>query len=311
MNTQLSQFTTIMHQVAQLPFPEQEIICNKMQFIFDDYVKKFPPYAIKVYKDVFGTLLRETGFTAENKIILEIGPGFSIGVLFLAALSGARKVHAVDAYAHEKGSDHDYILAMYQHLINDHTFFHSPAASMNEQRFTDQFSSCIAKDTDGKFCYRQDRIAFDFPYQVEKLPYDNNIFDCAYSFATFEHFRKPNDAAKELYRVTKPGGISYHSVDLRDHRDFDKPLEFLTIDRDTWERYGSEITNYSFTNRLRSEQIISCFTEQGFTCLKHIPFLQMSVSEDLRNRLHPDYISLTPSELGILGCIYIFRKPGE
>jgi SAM-dependent methyltransferase len=301
----------MMQQVAQLPFLEQEIICNKMQFIFDDFVKKFPPYAIKVYKDVFGTLLRETGFTAENKTILEIGPGFSIGVLFLAALSGARKVHAVDAFAHDKGSDHDYILAMYQHLINDHTFFHSAAAVMTEQDFTDRFSSCIAKGADGKFCYRHDRIVFDFPYQVEKLPYDNNMFDCAYSFATFEHFRKPHDAAEELYRVTKPGGISYHSIDLRDHRDFDKPLDFLTIDRDSWERYGSEIVNYSFTNRLRSHEIINCFTDQGFTYLKHIPFLQMSVSNELCKRLHSDYVSLPLSELGILGCIYIFRKPGE
>jgi len=126
MNSILNQFTVIMNEIARLPFFEQEIVCSKIQFTFEDYVKKFPPYAIKVYDSVFGTLLNETEFSATNKTILEIGPGFSIGVLFLAVLCGARKVHAVDAFAHEKGSDHDYILAMYQHLINDHTFFLVP-----------------------------------------------------------------------------------------------------------------------------------------------------------------------------------------
>jgi len=309
MNTILNQFTMIMNQIAQLPFYEQEIACNKIQFVFDDYVKKFPPYAIKVYSSVFGTLLNETGFTADNKTILEIGPGFSIGVLFLAAISGALKVYAVDAFAHDKGSDNDYIIAMYQHLIKDHTFLRTVVSAMNENDFTNQFSSYLSKDDNGTFCYRPDKITFDFPYQVEKLPYTDNTFDLAYSFAAFEHFRKPHEAAKELFRVTKPGGINYHSVDLRDHRNFEKPLDFLSIDKTEWSRYGDEITNYSFTNRLRSSELIDCFTQQGFIYKNHIPFIQMSVSDEVRRSLHTDYQSLTSNELGILSCIYIFTKP--
>jgi SAM-dependent methyltransferase len=308
MNNLFGQFNGIMQQISQLPFLEQENVCANMQFVFDDYVKRFPPYAIKVYKDVFGTLFRETGFTAENKTILEIGPGFSIGVLFLAAISGASKVNAADAFAHDKGADSDYILSMYTHLLNDRSFIFTNMSKMNENEFTELFTKYITKDESGKFGYNTNKVSFDFPYMVDKLPYDNNTYDCNYSFATFEHFRDPDAAAKELYRITKPGGISYHSVDLRDHRNFDTPLDFLTLNKDTWQQYGKGIKNYSYTNRLRSSEIIECFTNQGFKFCKHIPFLQTSVSDDFRSGLHQDYQKFSSDELGILGCIYIFQK---
>lgn len=304
----LEQFNWVMQQVSKLSYFEQEVICNKMQFAVEDYVKKFPPYAIKVYKDVFGTLLRETGFDTENKTILEIGPGFSIGVAFLAAISGALKVNAVDAFQHEKSEDNDYILAMYKHLLNDRSFFFTNVSKMNESEFTEAFSKCIIKSISGKFEYKPEKISFEFPYQVHNLPYGNDVFDLVYSFATFEHFRKPYDAAREIYRITKPGGISYHSVDLRDHRDFGQPLQFLTMDANSWQKYGDGITGYSFTNRLRSSEIIQCFTSSGFKYCKHIPFLRMSVNDDFRNILHKDFSGFSSDELGILSCIYIFQK---
>ena len=149
---------------------------------------------------------------------------------------------------------------------------------------------------------------FHFPCSVERVPFPDGFFDCVYSFATFEHFRDPDGAAAELFRITKPGGVNYHSVDLRDHRNFNEPLEFLTLSAEQWRDVGGRLPGYSHTNRLRSSEIAACFARQGFKPLRDLPFLRRSVSADLRSRLHSDYHPLSDRELGILGCVYIFQK---
>jgi|WetSurMetagenome_2_1015567.scaffolds.fasta_scaffold213363_2 SAM-dependent methyltransferase len=308
MNDILSAFDRIMHGINAHPFHAQEALCNRISFVLEDHMKRFPAYAIRVYKDVFGTLSREAGFNAKDKVILEIGPGFSVGVLFLAGLSGAAKVCAVDAFPHDKGSDNDYIASMYGHLLNDRSFLIGDARHLDENAFTDTFARFVRKDAQSGFAYRPEKLEFHFPFSVEHLPFANDVFDCVYSFATFEHFRDPQAAAAELNRITKPGGINFHSVDLRDHRNFEEPLEFLSMTEDSWQEQGRQSNGYSFTNRLRSPEIVRCFANHGFSPLKELPFLTCSVSPDLRKRLAPGYQDFSDEVLGILGCQYIFKK---
>jgi SAM-dependent methyltransferase len=308
MNDVLSTFDGIMHGINALPFHAQETICNRISFVLEDHMKRFPAYAIRVYKDVFGTLFREAGFSAKDKVILEIGPGFSVGVLFLAGLSGAAKVCAVDAFPHDKGSDNDYIASMYGHMLKDRSFLIGDARYLDKDAFTDTFARFVRKDANSGFEYRQEKLEFHFPFSVEHLPFADDSFDCVYSFATFEHFRDPEAAAAELHRITKPGGINFHSVDLRDHRNFEEPLEFLSMTEDRWQEQGRQSNGYSFTNRLRSPEITKCFVNHGFNQLKEFPFLACSVSQDLRRRLAPEYRGFSDEILGILGCRYILQK---
>ena len=44
----------------------------------------------------------------------------------------------------------------------------------------------------------------------EKLEFDNEIFDAAYTMETLVHADDPNQAMKEFYRVLKPGGVVTH-----------------------------------------------------------------------------------------------------
>ncbi len=302
------QFATFMQGISALPFFEQETLCKQMFFHLEDFMKRFPDYAIRVYKDVFGTLFRETGFCAKDKTILEIGPGFSVGVLLLAGLSGAAKVCAVDAYPHDKGPDHDYIASMYVHLLHDRSFFATEVKEFDEDALTGAFARIVHKDQNNRFAYRPDKLEFHFPYSVESLPFIDDSFDCVYSFATFEHFRDPDAAALELHRITKPGGIQFHSIDLRDHRNFEEPLEFLTMSEKQWAEIGAQSGGYAFTNRLRSNQISDCFIRRGFKPLKKSPFMQYSISPDLRKLLHTDYQGFSDEELGVLGCRFIIQK---
>lgn len=41
---------------------------------------------------------------------------------------------------------------------------------------------------------------------AEALPYDNNTFDCVYSWGVIHHFPDPKKCLQEIIRVTKPGG---------------------------------------------------------------------------------------------------------
>lgn len=50
---------------------------------------------------------------------------------------------------------------------------------------------------------------------VYQLPYENNTFDLVIARLVFQHLSKPVDAAKEVYRVLKPGG-QFIIVDIDD-----------------------------------------------------------------------------------------------
>ena len=49
---------------------------------------------------------------------------------------------------------------------------------------------------------------------AEKLPFDNDFFDCVVCFSALIHFVRPWDAFKEAYRVLEPGGFFFLSTSL-------------------------------------------------------------------------------------------------
>jgi SAM-dependent methyltransferase len=312
MNAASQSFNVFLQQLEQLPFHEKEAVISNVNFILEDVAKQFPFSPIKVFYEVFGPLDKEVDFDITDKMILEIGPGFSLGVAFLAALSGALKVCAVDAYAHLKGPDHEFITSMLHHLVEERSFFFSDIKNLSDDDFILRFAQVVSKNQEGRFCFRRDKIELLFPYKAEKLPFQNDTFDLVYTSAAFEHFMAPREAVREMYRITKPGGVHLHSVDLRDHRNFKKPLEFLTIEEPEWQYYYNQIksTTYACTNRLRSPEIIDLFEQEGFKTFKVLPmpFLHCTVKDQLFQRLTTHYKRFSKDELSILGCKYIFQK---
>lgn len=51
--------------------------------------------------------------------------------------------------------------------------------------------------------------SLDYVVDAHSLPFENDTFDFVYSLAVFEHLHSPWVAAKEIYRVLKPGGKVY------------------------------------------------------------------------------------------------------
>ncbi len=87
--------------------------------------------------------------------------------------------------------------------------------------------------------------------------------DLVISNAVLEHVYAMPDVAKELARITRPGGRSMHQIDFRDHRDFTRPLEFLTVPDDEFAR-EFEALHGERGNRLRASEVQAIFEQNGF-----------------------------------------------
>ena len=91
-------------------------------------------------------------------------------------------------------------------------------------------------------------------------------FDLVVSNAVLEHVDSMPAACREMARVTAPGALNLHQIDFRDHKDFVRPLEFLTMPDDefnaifTWK-------NGERGNRWRLSETQSAFEQAGFELL--------------------------------------------
>lgn len=305
-------FKALLSQVDRLPFAEREAVWSELSFAVNDYGKRFPQTAIKIFSELFLILEREARFDIRGANILEIGPGYSMGLGFLAALSGAAKACAVDIYTHPRGADHDFIAAMYAKLIEERSFLPGEAHALGDKEFTERFAGVVSRDADSRFCYRPDRVALLFPHPVTAMPFEDSAFDLVYTSAAFEHFMEPRDAVREMARVTKPGGLHLHSVDLRDHRNFRRPLDHLTVDDAEWKVFYEESKSASYiaTNRLRVSEITALFESSGFETVSilPVPFMRCTLKDDLFDRFLPRYQALSREELSLLSCRFVFRK---
>jgi SAM-dependent methyltransferase len=83
--------------------------------------------------------------------------------------------------------------------------------------------------------------------------------DVVMSNAFLEHIPDVRRGVREIARITKPGGVSVHNIDMTDHRRYGGgcgPLDFLTIEG------GGEIVHHC--NRMRLSHFIELFESEGF-----------------------------------------------
>jgi SAM-dependent methyltransferase len=163
---------------------------------------------------------------------------------------------------------------------------------------------------------------------------DNSI-DFLFSMTVLEHVKTTAPVLKNCLRLLKPGGYAYHNIDLRDHTDFKKPLDFLQWSSDEFDR------RQPFNNRLRACDHRREFEKIGYsiddvTYVTPLPtltnnnrtdcFYQLSnhiddifsedtnkvnvwVTENLRQQFDPQFHSYSLDELSITGVIFCIHKP--
>lgn len=123
--------------------------------------------------------------------------------------------------------------------------------------------------------------------------------DFCFSNAVLEHVSKVDfdRMAVELRRVLRPGGVSVHRVDFRDH--LGGGLNNLRFSPEVWE--GRLFSRSGFyTNRIRPRAMRASFEAAGFRCevIREVRWPQVPIA---RAALHPQFRDLPDDELLLSG----------
>lgn len=120
-------------------------------------------------------------------------------------------------------------------------------------------SDILKRRDDGDYAVKDELLALPPPCPCEDLRFDDGSFDMIFSNAVLEHVREPIDVLRNLHRMLATNGWFVHAIDLRDHRDFNKPLEFLAL---TEAAYRIEDP---YGNRHRASDWLRDFAASGFS----------------------------------------------
>lgn len=121
-------------------------------------------------------------------------------------------------------------------------------------RLSHALAARIVGAADGAATLRGLEAAGEIPF--ENVPIPPGSLDFAFSTSVLEHVTEPDAVYAAVSRALRPGGVVYHSIDLRDHRDFSKPLDFLEL---TEEQYAPAATE----NRLRASTHLELASAHG------------------------------------------------
>jgi SAM-dependent methyltransferase len=201
-----------------------------------------PEYALSVVR----LHLARVGWSSlQDRVVLELGPGDSLATAVIAKAMGARQVILVDA-----GSFAARDLSVYRELaafLREQGY--TPPAVEKAKNLDDLLSMC-----DGRYLTRglQDLRSLG-----------DGLADLAFSQAVLEHVRKPEleVTLREMLRVTAPGGVTSHQVDLRDH--LGGALNSLRFSDQVWEAEWMATSGF-YTNRVRYREIVGLFERVGW-----------------------------------------------
>lgn len=200
--------------------------------VCDFYLKNFP-HGVQFLK---------------GKKVLEIGPGINFGPILILACHGA-EVLVADRFLTPWDSDYH---PKFYALLRDSLIKRWPSINPTP---LDMVLSQGGYPTESIFLHS---------CSLEELSgVPDQSIDIVFSNAVLEHLYDLKSAFFHLARITKPGGIGFHNVDFRDHRDFSRPLEYLLLSNKEFSREFKE-RHGECGNRYRPEEMRHLFELVGF-----------------------------------------------
>ncbi|MDX1486384.1 MAG: methyltransferase domain-containing protein, partial [Alphaproteobacteria bacterium] len=134
--------------------------------------------------------------------------------------------------------------------------------------------------------------------------------DFVFSHSVLEHVPRADFAPLmgEIYRVLKPGGVSSHDVDFRDH--LGGSLNHLRFSHRLWEAPWFARRSGFYTNRLLFSQMLGILRDAGFEAeIRNIDKWPKPALP--RTALDPAFRSLEDNDLCTSHCFVILTKPTE
>jgi len=162
---------------------------------------------------------------------------------------------------------------------------------------------------DGKAEFAKERLEYLYPQQSYDIPLPDGSLDYVFSHATLEHVADPDRTVQAIHRVLRKRGITAHQIDLRDHADFSKPLEFLKVDEHTWNEQWKDPKRAAwYLNRWRLSDFKGTFERAGFRILKLDINATFPVEESVRRTLAARFQKYSLEDLSATGVMIIARK---
>lgn len=215
--------------------------------------------------------------------LLELGPGDSIANALYAAALGVRRIWLMD--------DGDNASA-------DMAAYRSIAATLPALPPLD-FSSRLTLLTSLGAVYLTGGTA-----SLADIPAGS--VDISVSYTVLEHVRRAefSPLLAELHRVTAPGGLGHHFVDLMDH--IGGGLNNLRFSSSFWERDAIARSGF-YTNRLSCRAIIAAAEAAGFAV--RVPYLSRWPSLPVaRAALSREFSEIADEDLNIASFALELRR---
>jgi SAM-dependent methyltransferase len=148
------------------------------------------------------------------------------------------------------------------------------------------------------------RIDLHLGCSAASIPQPDCAFDVTFSVAVLEHVRSGDmpAVARELHRLTKPGGVGFHRVDLVDHYyRRTEPFRFLRYSQREYDmmfgRRGSS------SNRMRMDDHVRAFRSAGFAQVGEAdvrPYQNRNEFGMWTKRFHKDFTGKDPEVLRVI-----------
>jgi SAM-dependent methyltransferase len=239
--------------------------------------------------------------------ILEIGPGRNLSVGAIYVLAGAQRYYGLDIYKDPNFDDLEPLKSMIELSRLQRGLLQHPVESVLRHQ-----GRSLELD--------REKVVFLYPHLSSDIPLPNNAIDFVFTNSAFEHFLTPRETIAAIYRVLKPGGITAHKIDLRDHRDSQNPLAFLKMDATEWRSLFPDEIIWAYTNRWRSSDFKTAFAATGFELLEfdqrpgrsdfaRAPWFDVPLTEADRNSFHPDFHRYSLDDLSRTFLFIVCRKP--
>ncbi len=265
-------------------------IANPSERDIDEAIK----FALNNVGYIIGFLPNENPKFLDGKIILEVGPGQDFGVPLVLMGFGVKKAILIDKFFCKW--EEDFHPKYYRQLLEKaEQKYHG--IDFKDLRDVIKSNSHISE--------RLELLKVGLE-NVDTIP--NESVDITFSNACFEHLADSQAAVKELGRITKSGGLGFHQIDFRDHRNYDKPLEFLTMS-DWVFRRALVLSKACHGNRLRSTEFAQFFRESGFE-YKFLAdlFSDDKYMKDVLTRINSKFMKMPQDSIRILSGRFFLKK---
>jgi SAM-dependent methyltransferase len=194
--------------------------------------------------------IRQTIPVPMGKTILELGPGSNCGVAMVLACFGMRPT-VTDRFLIPWNSTYHrwYYTALAEELGRlDPTADPTPLRALVE---ADGYKRGILERVN---------------WPDGELPLSSDSIDIVFSKGVIEYVEDHDTVFQQLNRVTRPGGVHFHLVHCHDHRDLQRPLEYLLLEEAEFREVFDHCQG-ACGNRLRPKEIMARFESAGFEVL--------------------------------------------